>query len=231
MLAQEMRLIRVVATEVEELQGQPVHLVGPGADGQVAMVEVPIGHVAAGVAGDDAVEDPGHEVDPSLIDEAHVAGIDIALTPEALHPEVQEGERRLSHPDEAEVVDSGGQYGRLRRHLAVVWHRSRHVGGEDDAVLLGPCGDVFQPMEDLDVRVDVQNRCEVPAEEGGQEPRLHRRGELHHRIGQPPFRPDRSARCPGRRARGSRTAHGPGRSRPAGHRAPGRRSVRRGGVP
>ena len=89
----------------------------------------------------------------------------------------------MSHPDKAEVVDPGGQDGRLGRHLAVVWHRSRHVGGEHDAVLLGFCGEVLQRMEDLDIRVYVEDRSEAPAEQGSQEPRLHRRGEFHYRIG------------------------------------------------
>ena len=76
---QEMARGRAVTAEVEELQWTAIDLIELPVEVQVAVVEVPVGHIAGRVSKYFAIEHSGNEVDPPLIDESHVTGVDDTL--------------------------------------------------------------------------------------------------------------------------------------------------------
>ena len=90
MLAEQGWMVYVEATEVEELQGQTVDVVALVRPAQVTLVNVPVGDIVRGASEYVAVEDTRHEVQPALVHEAHVLGIDLTLATDPFLPEVEE---------------------------------------------------------------------------------------------------------------------------------------------
>ena len=97
---------RRVPAEMEEAEGFAfdfVALVGPC---DLAFVEVPVSDVPTRLSHDLTVEHSGNEIDPPLVDEAHVACVVARFAQQTLLPVVEERPGLMSHRDETEVVDA-----------------------------------------------------------------------------------------------------------------------------
>ena len=173
---------------MEEVQWLAVDQVAPAAAVfQAPRRQVPVGDVERGVAEDvDSRPESGRQVDPPLVDEAALLGFVEAVVLEALRPPVEQRVRRLPSPegDEAEVVRAGDEDVLFARLATVAGERRGEVRRQDHIVAQRPPDDLLEGVEDLDVRVEVDDRVHPrPFQQGSQQPRLDRGRELHHVVG------------------------------------------------
>ncbi len=128
--------------------------------GEGAFVEVPVGHVAAGVAEDvDAGEEAGGEVHPFLIDEEAGAAFAEAEGEAAALPPGEEGIGGGGDGEEAEVVGAVVEEV-LFGGVEVVVDGGGDVGGEDGVVGFEGLEDGSERGVDGDVGVEVDEAVE-----------------------------------------------------------------------
>jgi len=180
-LAHPERCRRVVAGEVEEPQRFAIDQVATLLLGEQALIEVPVRNVVGGAANDVRVEDRNCEVDPSLIGEQLLRGVDERPAAQPGGPPLQELAGAAGDADEAEVVDARSHDGGFAGFGAVVRDGGEAVWGERDARLHGCVDQWVEPFVDLDVGVDVEGALGRP-QQVLQCERLHRRGELGHVV-------------------------------------------------
>lgn len=134
MLAEQVRGLGVEAAEVVEAQRLPVdEPVSIRRARDRTLVEVPVGHVHAGVAQHrGALECVGHKVEPPLVDEVSKRVVDHAVIPQPLLPPAQQLADALAggHGDEAQVVDARRHQVELTRLASVVGDGCRYVRRE-----------------------------------------------------------------------------------------------------
>ena len=171
------RIVGVEAAEVKERKRLAVNGVALSIVAQLAAVEVPVGDVVLRVAHDRVVADKaGGEIEPALIDEVPVHGIDATVAAQAIRPPVQQlvylgagGER-----DVAEVVDPGDHDVDLAGPLPVGRDRLAVVGRQHKAVLEREPLELLERAEHLDVGVQVGDRPLHLAHQMTQQPGLDR---------------------------------------------------------
>ena len=135
--AQDRRPHGVKAAEVEETQRASVHRVHAVAVLQRALVEVPVSKVELGITHDRKVrEEPGHQVEPTLIHEVPPGRIHPAVAPQPVRPPVENllhlGPRGQRHV--AEVVDARDHHVDLAGATTVLGNGLAVVRDEGDAV-------------------------------------------------------------------------------------------------
>src|SRR5438128_2254261 len=139
MAGEAVKVIEIQAAEVEEIEWLPVdeHRITVRADRAVR--ETPVADVVTGLTHNvHAVEQPGHDIEPLLVDEETEAGIGDALRVDAATPPVQEPLPGcvLADADESGVVDAGFPNVGKAGLAAIVGHIAGEVGREEDGVLV-----------------------------------------------------------------------------------------------
>ena len=134
MFGKRARILRIEAAEMEKTEGPSVDFVAGANTGDLALPDVPIGQVEAGIAKDGyTFKEAGYEVDPALIDEESFGQVDDTLIVELLLPPLEEapGFGGAAETDEAKVVDARAKDVELAG-LSVVLERGGEMRSQDE---------------------------------------------------------------------------------------------------
>lgn len=178
-----MRSGRIQPAEVEEHQGTTLDGDSIPLPCHRALVDVPVGHVAARMA-NDVVRKAVDEVDPPLIGEHHVGVVDDGISLEARPPEPEEPAVDGADPGpyESQVVDAGGQEVSFGGGPPVAGKGPEVVRGHDNVVFGGKVGELAHASEYLDVRVEIEHRLTRSLQEMREQPGLDGRRELQDGV-------------------------------------------------
>lgn len=153
---------------------------------QFALVEVPVGGVAAGVRYQlYAVEVRGHKVEPFLVHEQSIGGIVVALGDHFGIEPAQDGLRVLIvlHRIKTRIVNSGAQQVAVAGQLAVGGKELRGMRCHQERSGLQLLLYQLQRMKDHDVRIEIDKMIRVVLlQKMGGKKRLHRAAQLKYVI-------------------------------------------------
>jgi hypothetical protein len=179
MLREEMRRARRKAAVVEEAQRSPVDQDSIALERENAMRQIPVGDVVPGILENGGLEERRREIDPALVDKEAAGRVVETVAPEPPAPPGKKRSRRLGgEREKAEVVHAGEQEIAIVGTLAVLRQRLRHMRSQDHPVRQGQGPKRTERVEDLDVRIEIEDHRRAAREEMLERPRLHGRGQL-----------------------------------------------------
>ena len=183
--AEDLGVRGIEAAEVKEAQRATVDPVTIFSKCQRTTMRIPIRNVVLRLAHDGAVRhETGDEVEPPLVDEIPVHGVNAAVPNQAVTPPGDERPGFVTGRDRnvPQVVDAGDHYVDLARSLCVIGDRHRVVRGKRHAVLPGGLVEPIQRREHLDVWIEVGDDICAGIQLLTKQPGLDRGRELQHVV-------------------------------------------------